>query len=182
MSSITGKKVWTYEEYYQLNDDKRYEILQGELIIVPAPDLEHQRISRKLEIKMALFIESKNSGELFHAPVDVILEKGQVVQPDIVYVSNENSKLLQKRGIFGSPDLIVEIISPSSIKVDRHVKFSIYESFKVKEYWVMDPANKTIEIFLLEKDKYKLFCFAEQDEIAKSSVLTDFEVNVNDIM
>ncbi len=175
-------KIWSYEEYYNILDDKSYEVISGELIMVPAPDLEHQRISRKLEIKLSLHIEKNNWGEIFDAPIDVILDNQNVVQPDIVFVSKENSKMLEKRGIFGSPDMIVEIISPSSVKRDRYDKFIVYETFKIKEYWLIDPANKTIEIFILENDKYRLFCFAGTDEKAISNLIQNFEINVNELM
>ena len=124
--AITTKK-WTYDEYYKLDDDKRYEVLGGELIIAPAPYLNHQEISYKLIILLETFRE-KNQGKIYYAPADVILDDYNVIQPDIFFVSKENSSKLKKRGVLGSPDLVVEITSPSSIKRDRYEKKRFTES------------------------------------------------------
>lgn len=178
----TEKKDWTYEEYYKLGNEERFEVIKGELFMVPAPDLEHQKISRKLEFKMVSYVENNDLGEIFDAPVDVIFENDVVLQPDIIFISKDRSSILQKRGVFGSPDLIVEIISKSSVKIDKHEKFKLYEKFKVKEYWLIDPANKTIEIFYLAGEKYELSCFAsEEEDIAESNVLKGFGIKIREV-
>ncbi len=178
----TDKKVWTYDEYYKLNDGNQYEVINGELKMVPAPDLSHQDISREIEFKIYNYINGLNLGKVYNAPVDVILDEKLVVQPDLIFISKENFKILKRRGIFGSPDLIVEIISKYSVKSDRHEKFKLYEKYLIKEYWIVDPSNKTIEAFYLENNKYELFYFADlENKILGSKVLEGLEISVDDI-
>lgn len=176
------KSVWTYGDYLKLDDGKRYEIIEGELFMVPAPGLEHQRISRELEYRLLQYIKEKGSGELFDAPVDVIFDELSVVQPDIAFVSKENYGILQKKGIQGAPDLVIEIVSPSSLYKDAYQKKDIYEKFQVKEYWIVDPGNRAIQVFTLEGSRYEIFSFASEDEVIKSKVLQGFELKISDIM
>ncbi|KAA3597187.1 MAG: Uma2 family endonuclease [Calditrichaeota bacterium] len=178
-----NSQIWTYEKYYKLKDENRYEVINGELrkMTPPAPSLFHQRQSRKLEFLLIKFTEENNLGEVFNAPIDVIFDVKTSLQPDLVFVAKENSEMLQKRGIFGSPDLIVEIISPSSLRMDKHTKFALYEKFKVKEYWLVDPKNEAIEVFSLEKNKYKLFSIACEKGKVNSKLLKGFEVEVTEI-
>jgi Uma2 family endonuclease len=99
-----------------------------------------------------------------------------------VFVSKGNAAILQERGIFGSPDLAIEILSSSSHYRDLHQKKVLYERFKVKEYWIVDPANGTIEVFVLEGTKYELFSFAAEEGTVKSKIIDGFEVEVSEIM
>ena len=178
----TEKKEWTYEEYYKIDDGNQYQVMKGELIMVPAPSTDHQRFSRYIEFILYNYIKKLALGEVFNAPIDLILDDKIVVQPDLVFISKEKANIIKKRGIFGVPDLIVEIISKSSIKMDRQEKFKLYEKYGVKEYWIADPNNKTIECFFLENSKYEIFCYAdEKDNILKSKLLDGLEVNLNDI-
>ncbi|MBN1960348.1 MAG: Uma2 family endonuclease [Deltaproteobacteria bacterium] len=102
--------ILTYDDYLRFpNDGKRYEIFEGEVEMNPAPLVIHQRISRKLEFILLTYIEKNNLGEIFDAPVDVILSRTNVVQPDLVFVAKERSSIIAERGIFGAPDLVVEI-------------------------------------------------------------------------
>ena len=175
-------KVFTYKDYLKLDDDKRYEIINGELIMVPAPDLEHQETSGELDFLFRQYIKKNNLGKIFTAPTDVILDEKNTIQPDIIYVSKKNLHILRKKGIFGSPDCVVEILSPSSIEVDRYKKMPLYEKFKIKEYWIVDVANKAIEIFTLEDDKYKIFSFAAEKGIIKSNVIKGFKIEISKIL
>lgn len=176
-------QIWTYEKYYKLKDENRYEVIDGELreMTPPAPSPFHQRQSRKLEFLLIQFTEKNNLGEVFNAPIDVIFDERNSLQPDLVFVAKENNDFIQKRGIFGSPDLVVEIISPSSLRIDKHTKFALYEKFKVKEYWLVDPKNEAIEVFSLESDKYELFSIACEKGKVSSKLLKGFEVEVTEI-
>ncbi|MFN8672453.1 MAG: Uma2 family endonuclease [Candidatus Sericytochromatia bacterium] len=179
---ITKQKSFTYEEYYLIEDGNRYEVINGELIMVPAPDLWHQKYSRKLEVKMVIHCEKLDLGEIFDAPCDVILDKNVVVQPDILFVKKENENILQKRGVFGTPNLIVEILSKSSVKIDKFEKFKLYEKYGVEEYWILDPENKSVEVFLLVDGRYELKSVSsDEGDIVKSYVIKDFEVGIKDI-
>lgn len=179
---IPQERIWTYEDYLALDDDTRYEIIKGELIIVPAPSLYHQRLSREIEMAFIQYVEHHDLGEVFDAPVDVILDDKNTVQPDIVFVATENSHILQYKGIFGAPDLIVEIISPSSLYRDTHQKKELYERFGVKEYWIVDMGNTAIEVFSLENQTYELFSFAAEKGVITSKIIEGFELEISKIM
>ena len=111
----TKKKIYTYQDYLELPDDRnRYEILEGELIMGPAPITIHQRISRKIGKQVDYFVESNNLGEIFYAPYDVIFDETNIVQPDLLFISNENKNILTEKNIQGAPHLIIEILSPTT--------------------------------------------------------------------
>ncbi len=181
--AVTQKKTWTYEDYYNLNDDKRYEVIEGELIeMAPAPYYSHQRISGNLYGLLWNYVQKNKLGDIVTAPTDIILDELNVFQPDIIFISNENQKIIQKRGAFGSPDLLVEILSKSTKNKDRGVKYESYQNFGVKEYWIVDPMNNTIEVFVLEKAKYISYCIVQDTEKLKSRIFTDFTVSFSELI
>ena len=156
------KKVdhkFTYKNYCSWADDERWELINGAAYdMSPAPSLDHQRVSRKISMKINAFLEGK-SCEAFIAPLDVffpespdqdINEVTTVVQPDISVICDK-SKLIS-RGCFGAPDLLVEILSPATMKKDLSLKFDLYQFANVKEYWIVDPGNKFVRIFHLNED------------------------------
>jgi Uma2 family endonuclease len=100
-------------------------------------------------------------------------------QPDLLFVNNDRSFIIDlKNGIMGAPDLIVEIISPSSIKIDRFDKKEMYKKFAVKEYWLIDPKNQTVEIYVFENDDYKLHQFLEIEGPIKSTIMKDLDMDI----
>ena len=143
---------WTYRDYLQLDDAQRHEILNGMLHTLPAPDLMHQRVVRELSVSLWDFVRKHQCGEVFWSPVDVILgaEQDTVVQPDVVYVaSGSKRRLLRTRGIFGPPQLVIEVISPATISRDRTEKHALYEAAGIAEYWLIDASNRKGEVFAL---------------------------------
>jgi Uma2 family endonuclease len=183
METKTVVHPWTYQDMLEkLPAESRYEIINGELIdMSPAPNSDHQRISRKMEFAMLKYLEQNSVGELLHAPIDVILNKGNVVQPDILFIKNANLGIITRKCVEGVPDLVVEIISPSSYYRDTVEKKDLYEQFGVKEYWLIDPANRVIEVFTLRENKYGLHAFVAEEGKATSALLEGFEVNSSDI-
>ncbi len=180
----TEHKKWTYEDYLQLDEGIVFEIIDGEQIVTPAPNWQHQDISEKLEFLMEQYIRQKQSGKLFHAPVDVVLAENNVVQPDILFISQQNLHILQKEhsAIMGAPDLVIEIVSFSSFYRDLHEKKELYEKFHIPEYWIIEPASKTIEVLTMENSKYKLYSLAAGKGQVKSKLLEGFSVDVAAIM
>lgn len=146
---IDRSKKWTVEDYLKLGEEVKCEILHGELIKTPAPLITHQRTVGLLYQKLVSYINTNKLGELFFAPVDVFFDQENVYQPDLVFVCSSKFSNIQEKGIIGTPDLVAEIISPSSSYIDRYSKKGKYEQFRVPEYWIVDPANKTLEIFVL---------------------------------
>jgi Uma2 family endonuclease len=178
----TPAKRWTYEEYYKLDDDQRYEIIDGKLIMVPAPDMWHQDGLGNLYLILRQYLAGKNVGRAFFAPVDVVLDSENVVQPDLIFVSTANRAIIQRRAIFGAPDLLVEMLSPSSIRRDLHDKKALYARCGVKEYWIGDQGKKTMEILTLRGGRYQRFCAAKETGKLVSKVLPELDLELADIL
>ncbi len=174
-------KRWTYEEYYRLDDDQRYEIIDGDLLMAPAPDTWHQDWSRELLEIVHGHVRKHKLGKVFFAPLDLILDSENTVQPDLIFVSTAKAGIIKRRGIFGVPDLLVELVSPSSVRRDRYVKRELYARFGVQEYWIGDPANKSLEILTLKKDGYELHCCAEEKGKLTSLLMPGLEFDVSDL-
>ncbi len=176
------EKVWTYEDYLRLEDDKRYEVINGRLVEMPAPSFEHQGIVADILTRIYLFVKENARGEVYPSPVDVILSETVVVQPDIVFISNENLRNIKRGRLFGSPDLVVEIVSPGSYKRDRYEKFNLYEKHGIREYWIVLPGEKVIEVWCLKKGKYVLHSVAVEKGEVKSCVLKGFKLRVEEVL
>jgi Uma2 family endonuclease len=172
---------WTYEDYYKLDVDQRYEIIGGQLSMALAPTLWHQDWLMDLAVLLRQHIRKNHLGRLLIAPVDVVLDEENTVQPDLVFVASANARILRSRAIFGTPDLLVELVSPSSLQRDRYVKKDLYARFGVKEYWIGDPANTSMEIFALHKGRDKPHCAAEEKGKLTSLVLAGFEFDVSEL-
>lgn len=146
MREATIKKL-TYRDYAKIPDDgQRYQVIEGELFMTPVPEVRHQRVSRKLLVLLTTHVEKHALGEVLVAPIDVLLSKHDIVQPDIVFVSTARAKIITKKNLRGAPDLLIEILSPSTASIDRHRKLRLYERAGVKEYWIVDPGAQTVEI------------------------------------
>ncbi len=178
----TQVRRWTYEEYCRLDDDQRHEIIDGHLLMAPSPDMWHQDWSRDLTLLIATHARRHKLGKVFAAPFDVVLDPANVVQPDLIFVAAANLGILQRRGIFGVPDLLIELISPSSVRRDRYDKRELYARFGVKEYWVGDPANRSLEILTLKDGRYELHCAAEEKGWLTSLVLTGLEFDLTELV
>ena len=174
-------KVWTYEDYLRLEDDKRYELINGRLEEMPAPTTEHQRILGRLYKTLDEFVERAKLGDVLISPIEVVLSKSTVIQPDILFVSKERLGVVKDR-IFGPPDLVVEIVSPSSYVKDRYEKFRIYEEYGVKEYWVVLPREKVIEVWCLRDGKYVLHTVAVEKGEVESCILKGLKVKVEEVI
>lgn len=139
----------TWQDVQQLPDDgNRYEALGGELYVTPAPSVRHQRISRRLERALYSLLEDGGFGEILHAPVGVEFPAtAEGVQPDIVFVSRERRRIIAEAWIRGAPDLVVEILSPTTASRDRGVKLKLYQRQGVDEYWIVDPDAVAVDVW-----------------------------------
>ena len=174
-------KRWTYEDYSKLLDDQRHEIIDGELLMAPAPDTWHQSWIGELYALLRTHVLQDKLGKLFMSPVDVVLDPENIVQPDLVFIATANLSIIQRQAIFGVPDLLIELVSPSSVRRDRYDKKALYARFGVKEYWIGDPANKALEILILKNGSYELHCCAEQNGKLNSFVLPGLEFDLSAI-
>ena len=164
----TEAKTYTYQDYLTLPEEPgfRYEVLEGQLIKEPSPNLLHQRISRELGfILISYFRQVDPQGEIFDAPLDVTFQDITVVQPDILYVNGNQLEILKKTRIDGAPTLTVEIISDSSRRKDRVQKLQIYQKAGVQHYWLVNPQDKTFECFVLKDGVYSLVVIETDDNV-----------------
>ncbi|MDQ1266883.1 MAG: hypothetical protein QG635_2036 [Bacteroidota bacterium] len=168
----------TYEDYYNLNDGIRYELIKGELFMSPAPIIFHQHYSIEFSLFLKKYVKDNDLGIVLVSPADVILDNYNTVQPDILFIAKENYNIIKERGIFGAPDVIFEILSPSTAKTDRHTKKEIYERFGVKEYWIIDLKNRFVEVFINISGKYELSASGSENEIVKSEIISGFEADL----
>lgn len=147
----------TYAEYRLLPEDdgKRYELMEGDLFVSPAPSTRHQTVSRRLQFALMQALELPGRAQVFDAPTDVLLDDLTVVQPDLVIVSAEHADRVTQRAIEGTPDVVIEIMSPSSVDRDAHLKLRVYEGFAIPEYWVIDPEHGFIEAFAFRDGGYQ---------------------------
>ncbi|MCD7036427.1 Uma2 family endonuclease [Metabacillus sp. GX 13764] len=155
------KEKYSYADYLTWDEGERVELIDGEILnMTPAPSRRHQQVLRELSTAFSIFLREKEC-EVFFAPFDVrlLVENKQddeiinVVQPDLSIVCDREK--LDDKGCNGAPDMIIEILSPASVKLDRWKKFQLYKIAGVKEYWLVDPINESVEIYLLISDKYK---------------------------
>jgi Uma2 family endonuclease len=138
----------TYEDYCLLpNDGKRYEIIEGELFVTPAPIRPHQKVVSNLVYYLNEYVKTRGGGEVYPAPFDVVFSRFDVVEPDLLYVSEARSSVLTEKNVQGAPDLVVEVLSESTAEMDRTTKLKLYAKHGVTEYWIIDPSNLRTQIF-----------------------------------
>ena len=165
---ITAQAYFDLPEY-QEND--LIQLINGEVVIGMPPIPKHQDIVREILVMLTLFARKKG-GKTYDSPIEVRLDDDNIFQPDVLYISptNKNCTVGEKR-IIGAPDLVVEILSPSTAKYDRQVKYHVYEANGVQEYWIVDPAYDTIEVFILEENTFKRLGVFDAEDTFTSSVL-----------
>ncbi|HEX7736917.1 MAG TPA: Uma2 family endonuclease [Ktedonobacteraceae bacterium] len=163
---------WTYERYAALPDDgHRYEVVQGVLMMSPAPEIAHQRVVQRISRYLDEQIFSTKRGEVLPGPTDVVLSQKKVVQPDLAVLLNQRHERLKKQYVEGAPDLVVEVISPSTATYDRLVKYALYAESGVSEYWLVDPAEQSIEVFVLEVGAYRSLGVFRGEQIERSQFI-----------
>lgn len=188
---------WTYEDWLRLPDDGwQYEVIKGVLYVAPAPKPNHQRASGKLGYRFWSFVEAQDLGEIYDAPVDVFLPGQETpVQPDLLFIARDRLDIVRpQEGIYGAPDLIVEVLSPSNWLVDRQDKFALYAETGVQEYWIIDPKSYgepfdepeerrgRIEVYVLREAGYELLGRWGAGETVRSEVLPEFSVAVDELL
>lgn len=182
MQFTVEKKKFTYQDYQNLSEDIRYELIEGELIMTPSPTPHHQRISRKLEFLIEKFVNENNLGEIFHAPCDVYLDEHNVVQPDIFFISKDRAHIIGEKKIEGAPDLIIEIVSENSVYKDTVQKKKIYANYGVKEYWIVVPEEKMVEVYYLrEIGQYQLIQIYYESDTVEGKVLSGLKIDLKSI-
>ncbi len=173
---------FTYEDYAHFPDDrKQYQIIEGEVYMVPAPIPYHQIVSSNLEFILRSFVSKNNIGQVFRAPCDVILSNENVVQPDIFFISKNRLNIITEKNIAGPPDLVIEILSPYTEKLDRTIKRDMYARYGVLEYWLVDPASKGIELLALSDNKLSTIGVFGVKGAFGSKVIKGLSVNTEEV-
>lgn len=179
-AAIDTTKTWTAEDYLQMDENPNQQLVNGKLIMSPSPSRFHQKISILLSSLLLQHAKTKGD-EVYAAPTDVHLDQTNILQPDLIYVQKENLDKLSQRGIEGAPDLVIEIISPSNSYLDRYEKKYLYQNFKVKEYWIVDPGNLTLEVYQLAENEYKMAQYLVEKGAVKSPLLSDLNISLETI-
>ena len=182
MASTQPVVKFTYEDYLTTPEDERYELLDGDLMMVVAPNLRHQRVLLELARRLTRFIEDRGLGELFIAPCDVYLSETNVVQPDLLFVSRAREHLLRDgQKVQGAPGLVIEILSPSSAETDRGTKRHLYGAHGVAEYWLVDPIAETISIHRQRGGVLPGTNTFSRGQTLRSPLLVGLELHLDDI-
>jgi Uma2 family endonuclease len=175
--ALTTRRLLTIDDLDETPDDgNRYEIIAGELIVSSAPVPIHQEVAGTLFASFRDAVRGRELGKVYFAPVDVRLSKHNVVEPDLVYVSRERRHIVGPKFIDGAPDLLVEILSPSTLKRDREAKMRLYERFGVLEYWMVDPIARTVVAVALVDGRYEPL--PEVGGVIRSTVIPGLAIEV----
>ena len=137
---------FTVDDYITAPPDKRYQLLDGEMVVAPAPTDRHQAIVVRLLVALYQFVDPNGLGQVRVSPYDVFLSSHDVVQPDILFVSQARSNIITQANVQGAPDLVVEVLSATTAQYDRGYKQTLYGRSGVQEYWLVDPDSQTVEV------------------------------------
>jgi Uma2 family endonuclease len=173
----------TYADYLRFPDDGlRHEIIGGEHYVTPSPATRHQRISRNLLFLIQSYLETHPIGEVFSAPFDVLLSEWDVVVPDLIYLSNERAHFLTAKNLQGPPDLVVEILSPSTRSRDQKLKKTLYERVGAREYWLVDPKRDVVEVYRRGPAEFENPSRYFRSDVLTTPVLPGLELSLNRVL
>jgi Uma2 family endonuclease len=165
-AQIDYSRKYSYSDYLEWDDDKRYELIDGVPYAMSAPTTQHQEVLGHLYVQFYSFLKGKQC-KVFLAPFDVRLNAdtydNTVVQPDIVVICD--SEIMMKTGCVGGPDMAIEISSPSTSRMDRNIKFNKFLQAGVREYWVADPETKTLAVHILKDGDYITRVYSDEDMV-----------------
>ncbi len=174
--SVPESLRFTYEDYVLLPEDRRYEVIDGELYLTPAPRPYHQTVLKRLGFLLDAHVGRHRSGELFIAPCDVVLSRFDVLQPDIFFIVEQRRAIIGEKYISEAPDLVVEVLSPGTRTRDRVAKAKQYAKFGVREMWIADPDGKTIEVLVHSESGFRREALYSGQDVLRSPLLPGLEV------
>lgn len=169
------------ERFLALPEGTPCQLIAGELVMSPAPIPLHQYIVGHFHWQLFQFVEAASLGQVFASPIDVQLNERSIFQPDILFLSKEKLALIGERMIEGPPNLVVEVLSPSSAYHDLRTKFRAYEQAGIEEYWIVDPERRSVEVFANREGKFQLRQEAEGEGAVQSVLLPGFSVELTSI-
>lgn len=172
---------FTYGDYLATPDDRRYELIDGDLLLTPAPTPYHQQVLANIEDALRGFIHGRSLGRVFLSPCDVVLSRHDVVQPDVFFIGSERLSIVTEKNISGAPDLAVEVLSPSTEERDRDMKAKLYARAGVRELWLADPAAKTVEVLVLAEGGFRREFLYGSGQVLRSPLLPGLEISLSRI-
>jgi Uma2 family endonuclease len=175
---LPEKARYTYADYRQLPEGAPYELIHGHLVTSPSPTVQHQRLVLELCCLLDKYLQDQGEGEVVPGPLDVRLADDTVVQPDVLYVSPDRADRIGEQEIDGAPDLVMEVVSPSTSHRDVFDKKHLYETHGVREYWIVDPDSETVEVHTLTDESYTLHQRCVEGGTPASALLGDFTVDL----
>ena len=156
MTQTVARPPKTIQEVWKsLPEGTLCQLINNQLIMSPAPQNVRQVILNEINVEISLYLRKNKRGEIRIAPYDVHFSEQNILQPDLLFIENTNLDKVQKDGLYGAPDLIIEILSPTTSKLDFKEKKSVYEKYGVSEYFIIDPESKSVDSFFLNKGKYQ---------------------------
>ena len=179
----SGVKL-TYDDFVLFPDDgQRHELIDGEHYVTPSPNLKHQAIVRNLLTLMGPYLRDRRIGKVYAAPLDVVFSHFDVVEPDVLYVSEARRQVLTPQNVQGAPDLVVEVGSPGTRRRDEKLKHQLYERFGVSEYWVVDPDIDVVRVYRLADGRYVRVQELSLDhgEVLATPLLPGLELPLSDL-
>jgi len=180
-TAYKADRIYTYKDYLNWPEDERVELIDGKIYYMAAPSKTHQELLRRISNSFTNYLHGK-SCDIYFAPFDVRIDldfgKDSVVQPDLIVICDDEK--LDDKGLNGAPDLVIEILSKSTISRDQVLKYNKYLNVGVKEYWIIDPFREIVKVNLLTSNRYKEKTYARGDVI-KVKILDDLYINVTDL-
>ena len=165
-------RVWTYDDYLRIPDDgNRYEVVWGELIMPPSPNAAHQRVVLNLASVLLYHTTAHDLGAVYVAPFDVVLSEHNVLQPDILFIRKERLSIVTETHVAGSPDLVIEVLSPGTAAFDRGRRMDAYAAFGVDHCWLVDPRSRSLEVYELRGERYELIVRLMEEETFSPALL-----------
>ena len=179
MTTPNPRVKFTYRDYVNAPEDKRYELLDGDLVVVPPPSQRHQYIVLELAVMLRDFVKRNDLGRVVVAPFDIVLSDTNVLQPDVVFISHDRSRLLTDANMQGAPDVIFEVLSPSTAERDRTVKRTLYARLGVQELWFVDPQFETVQVLDLVSDDFETISTRHRNQTLTSPLLEGLSVDLS---
>jgi Uma2 family endonuclease len=170
----------TYADYQKLKEGEPCQLIDGMFVMSPSPSVSHQRIVKRIGWKLSQ-IEAQGNGELLHAPMDVYFSDTEVYQPDLLFISKERLSIIGEKEIEGAPDLIVEVLSPTNAYYDLRHKMRIYEATGVREYWIVDPMETSMEFYSNIGGIFTLSARVEKTGVIMSLLFPAFAIDAAEL-
>ena len=180
-TTTQGAVRQTYKDYCATPDDERYELLNGNLMMVPAPNRKHQEVLGRLYVELSRFNQEHQLGKVYVAPFDVFLSDTDVVQPDVLFISRAREHTLTDENVRGAPDLVIEILSPSTADRDLGYKHDLYGRHGVLEYWIVDPMGETVAVHRQGDGRLEVAETLGRGDTLRTALLNGLQLKLDDV-